>query len=461
MSISFGETLTKAKESFDNQAILPKLKAITLIRDVYGKIHLYLEPVSSDHQPSSEEIEDLRAQLKTNLGSYFGEDIWLADQNKDVHRSLGRLVIAQRVAAEWDQEGAVPRWYVLERHISKKAWTSRRAGRPPWDFDLAVQGHKAKIVSFFSFKGGMGRTTALVATALTMARQGYRIAIVDLDLEAPGLASIFFGDLGNSTGVTDYLIEKRIQKREWKLHNSVQLINSHDLLGDEGETIYLLPAGVVNHDYLEKLARLDFQHLMDQDHNLVELLQQMLSELDRIYKPLDFIFVDARAGFHDIGGLAVADLSHASVLFGNNSQQTWVGLEQVIRRLARHDEGEPQSMLLAHAMAPPLGLTGREEELQQFREKAYDTFMEHYYSSSTFSEFDLPNSNDPDAAFTPIVFPWREAFRGDLALYLREETPSEKERVASLVQQMTDQAYQELAKRICFLFGEEFQRKQR
>ena len=43
----------------------------------------------------------------------------------------------------------------------------------------------------FSFKGGVGRTTALVATALTLARNGQRVAIVDLDLEAPGLSTMF------------------------------------------------------------------------------------------------------------------------------------------------------------------------------------------------------------------------------------------------------------------------------
>ncbi len=39
------------------------------------------------------------------------------------------------------------------------------------------------IVSFFSFKGGVGRTTTIAATALTLARNGHRVAIVDLDLE--------------------------------------------------------------------------------------------------------------------------------------------------------------------------------------------------------------------------------------------------------------------------------------
>ena len=32
----------------------------------------------------------------------------------------------------------------------------------------------------------VGRTTTLVATALTLARHGHRVAVVDLDLESPG-----------------------------------------------------------------------------------------------------------------------------------------------------------------------------------------------------------------------------------------------------------------------------------
>ena len=44
----------------------------------------------------------------------------------------------------------------------------------------------------------------------------------------------------------------------------------------------------------------------------------MLKELVSVAGSLDFILLDARAGFHDLGGLTIADISHAAVIFGIN-----------------------------------------------------------------------------------------------------------------------------------------------
>ncbi|HEU4964993.1 MAG TPA: AAA family ATPase [Bacilli bacterium] len=467
--ISFDQTFEVVRQTVSTVDLYKKLSGVTCIRDVYGKITLYLELVVED-RPSTKDLDEMKSrlfsELETKLGAYFGQDIWIAEAEgkKDLDQYLGNMIVDQRVKTDWRQSADEPEWYILERHVSKKAWTKKRAGQPPWSFELAQQGHRPKIVSFFSFKGGMGRTTALAATALTMARKGHRVAIVDLDLEAPGLSSLFFAQAEGGTGVVDYLLEKRIQKERWKIHSSLQSIAAYELMGNVSNTIYSLPAGEVNTEYLEKLARLDFQHIADKDDNLAESLQGMLEELDRVCKDmagrsLDFIFLDARAGFHDIGGLAVADLSHASVIFGNNSHQTWVGLEQVIRRLARHDEEtDAQSVLLAHAMAPAVGVQGREEELKLFREKAYDVFMEQYYTAPSFETGDIPNTNDPDAPFTPVVLPWQDVLRGNVSLFLHEDSASEKTRIIGLVDKLTNESYQELAKRICLLFGIDFDR---
>ncbi len=43
------------------------------------------------------------------------------------------------------------------------------------------------ITSFYSYKGGVGRTMALANTAWELVQRGYRVAVLDLDLEAPGL----------------------------------------------------------------------------------------------------------------------------------------------------------------------------------------------------------------------------------------------------------------------------------
>lgn len=48
-----------------------------------------------------------------------------------------------------------------------------------------------KIVTFYSFKGGVGRTMAMANVAFMAAMNGMRVLVMDWDLEAPGLAYYF------------------------------------------------------------------------------------------------------------------------------------------------------------------------------------------------------------------------------------------------------------------------------
>jgi Mrp family chromosome partitioning ATPase len=50
---------------------------------------------------------------------------------------------------------------------------------------------KGTIATFYSYKGGVGRTQALANIAVLLSRWGYRVLCVDWDLEAPGLHLLF------------------------------------------------------------------------------------------------------------------------------------------------------------------------------------------------------------------------------------------------------------------------------
>ena len=451
MTICFGETFDRVRECFMEQSIIdslvPKLDSVTIIRDIKGKIRLFLEPLENISITEAE-TNDLNISLSRKLGCYYGNDIWLPGE-KYGYKALIDTIKDERVLASWDDESVLPRWYILERHIAKQAWTNQNIGTPPWPQSVVDQKHKPAIVSFFSFKGGAGRTSTLVATALTLARNGHRVAIVDLDLEAPGLATIFSPDDFNNLGVIDYLLEKKIQENDWKLRTHLIPINKQTLLGDQGEIIQLLPAGTIDGNYLEKLARLDFQNLVDGE--LQSIMVDMLKELNNEAKPLDFILMDARAGFHDIGGLAITALSHAAVIFGTQSRQSWAGLTHVIRHLASPEVDERLPLILVHSMAPASGISGRETELTEFRDKAYIVFKENYYSEDET----VPNANNTEEPFFPVDVPYQESLRGDIALFSRNLTPEESDRLSYLVKTMTHPPYQDIAEKLCRLFGRE------
>ena len=53
-------------------------------------------------------------------------------------------------------------------------------------------------VSFFSFKGGVGRTQALLNTAYLLAEKKYFVVMLDMDIHAPGESPVTIALSGES-----------------------------------------------------------------------------------------------------------------------------------------------------------------------------------------------------------------------------------------------------------------------
>src|SRR5580698_5889469 len=53
--------------------------------------------------------------------------------------------------------------------------------------DMVEEGRGGRIVTFYSYKGGTGRTMALANVAWILAANGHRVLVADWDLESPGL----------------------------------------------------------------------------------------------------------------------------------------------------------------------------------------------------------------------------------------------------------------------------------
>jgi hypothetical protein len=124
---------------------------------------------------------------------------------------------------------------------------------PPWASEVEAEREGPPVVVWYSFKGGVGRSTAVAAFALSRARLGERVAVVDADLDAPGVGLLLDPSAAVRWGVVDYLLERP--------HGEVDLRDYYHGYGDveatgEGE-ILVVPAGRLNGDYLGKLARLD------------------------------------------------------------------------------------------------------------------------------------------------------------------------------------------------------------
>ena len=137
------------------------------------------------------------------------------------------------------------------------------------------------IYTFYSFKGGAGRSMALANVAKWFYLQGLRVVIIDWDLEAPGLENFFFPSekdlefVRSHLGLIDILMayKRRFPYLSMSSHEvgeeerltilqkhlppiSDTLYPIHPEEHSEGRALWLLPAGLRSGDYFSTYSQI-------------------------------------------------------------------------------------------------------------------------------------------------------------------------------------------------------------
>ncbi|MFO7567316.1 MAG: P-loop NTPase [Enhygromyxa sp.] len=401
--ISFDEVVPTLVRAVVGHTSYPQIQRICVVRDLRGCVRLAIEP-----RAENDDFGSLEADLTSSLAGYFHPPI-VTSGTGAASRNFVTKVFEQASSwpSHWPDSVSDPLtgaettidcqlWFVLERLISKHSWLLEGQGRPPWP----LRRQTPAIIAFYSFKGGVGRSTLVGIVAWHLARAGHNVVVLDLDLEAPGIGALLGAE--TARGVIDYIIDHAAAGRR-DLHGC----SSHARTLDDAvnKMITVVPAGNMDWSYLEKLGRLDFvgTRVLSGGGNKSPTLQALEALLKTVKVQLqpEFILVDSRAGLHDIGGLSLHDLSHIDVLVSRASEQNYKGMKLTLQALATRKPAPDQRFVVAHSMAPPLarGET-RRNEIQQFREKFYDVFQECIYSSV---EDDDPSIDDNAAPHYPQV----------------------------------------------------------
>ena len=182
------------------------------------------------------------------------------------------------------------------------------------------------IVTFYSFKGGVGRTTALGFVALTLVSSGYRVVLVDFDLEAPGLSFLFSSDSmeKGQKGLLDYIYQRYLTPdlNTPEIRECVQFVP----LNTRGE-LFIVPAGEYDEGYIHRLADLDLRFLYQRTKNpFHQLFEDIRTELDP-----DVILIDARTGFNEMAAVALFDQADLGVICFLPTEQSFAGLQWVVQ----------------------------------------------------------------------------------------------------------------------------------
>jgi len=400
---AFDNTLIKVIAAVAAAPFYPTLQGVTVIRDLKGRIRLLLEfpakPLAQDQDElppcwAAQKI-DLQQRLQSDLGDYWGGVIWRGRERKDpVYIATADEL--RNVRQPWN-DPAHPQgpphvcWFKLERQFSKSSWGA--VAGPPWPITDPA---KPAIVAFYSFKGGVGRTVAMSSVALLLAQAGHSVVVVDLDIEAPGVAPFLMCTTPlKDDGVVDYLVEWQLtETRPATLDPFVSIQTEPALVNTT--PIRVIASGKVNASFVEKVARLDFEgYIASKKNPMSELLQQIAVE----YAP-SFILLDVRSGLHDLGGLSLNVLSHLNVLFSRDSAQAWSGLETVLAILGEHRAaGHGSELLVVHSMVPPKGRDKYAHD--RFMARSYEVFHDHYFGVDD----EMPDIASNEAPYgLPILF---------------------------------------------------------
>ncbi|MFJ3669814.1 FxSxx-COOH system tetratricopeptide repeat protein [Streptomyces sp. NPDC090106] len=240
-------------------------------------------------------------------------------------------------------------------------------------------GPPGRIVTFYSYKGGTGRTMTLANVAWILAANGQRVLAVDWDLEAPGLHRFFHpfldpGTVRATTGVIDLIREyawaaaddPEAGERQPDWHRAYARIRSHavslDWLFPSPGTLDLVLAGRQGRDYASSVTSFDWDHFYDALGGGL-FLDALRADMREHY---DYVLIDSRTGLSDIADICTAHLPDVLVDCFTLSDQSIDGAAAVAHEIherfrgrsirilpvpMRIDEGEKEKADAGRALA--------------------------------------------------------------------------------------------------------------
>jgi cellulose biosynthesis protein BcsQ len=197
-----------------------------------------------------------------------------------------------------------------------------------------VANAQGKIITFYSYKGGVGRSMILANVAWILASNGKRVLVVDWDLEAPGLHRYFHPflldkELSYTEGLIEFLTdfteaaltppdETEGNDKNWyePYANILRYAVSLNWSFPNKGTIDFVPAGKQDHLYATRINGFLWDIFYERFGGgifLETVKQKMRAEYD-------YILIDSRTGVSDTSGICTVQMPDilVVVLMANN-----------------------------------------------------------------------------------------------------------------------------------------------
>jgi WD40 repeat protein len=239
-----------------------------------------------------------------------------------------------------------------------------------------------QIITFYSYKGGTGRSMALANVGFLLAGQlppeSRGVLMIDWDLEAPGLHRYFTdsvhktfprpadrsgpdGGFALHPGLIDfftaaYALPAEPARQEGGRNEMLARFDRF-VISTDCERLSILKAGRFDAEYPERIRRFDWEAFHQRDPDFFRAFRHFLM------RRYDYVLIDSRTGLTDTSGICVQQMPEKLVLVFAPNHQNLDGVLDVARRVRRFRIGSSD---LRPLMSFPLAsrIDGQNERLR-------------------------------------------------------------------------------------------------
>lgn len=191
-----------------------------------------------------------------------------------------------------------------------------------------------KTITFYSYKGGVGRSLALSNIAERLSEIGKKVCVMDFDLDAPGLHFKFnnYTHENITKGIVDYI----------HLHSIDALTPlsikdfAIDLIPKSSSfaTIKFIPAGnIEDNNYWKTLSMIRWSDMFySEKGDGISFFLDLKAKIEKEFAP-DFLLIDSRTGITDISGIALKLFADEVVVLAANNEENMFGCKRIIQNL--------------------------------------------------------------------------------------------------------------------------------